>query len=254
MAVLACGAMIWLRRITILLGLLMLGPLSMAALGDARVAADWRTATRASAGLAPPAATTREAVLQVYAARAVAWRGIFAVHSWIAAKPEGASAYTTWEVVGWHVFRGGEAVQIHNGDPDRHWFGAKPVLLADLRGAAAARAIEDVKEAVAAYPWHSEYRTWPGPNSNTFVAFVTRRVPALKANLPPTAIGKDYLGETSFVGRAPSGGGVQLSLWGLLGVLASAEEGIEFNILGLSFGIDPAHLGLRLPGIGIVQP
>lgn len=251
---LACAAMTWLRRITIFLGLLMLGPLSMAAVGDARVAGDWRTATRESAGLAPAAATTPEAVVQVYAARAFAWRGIFAVHSWIAAKPAGADAYTTYEVVGWRAFRGGDAVQIHNGDPDRYWFGAKPVLLAELRGDAAARAIEDVKQAVAAYPWPDRYRTWPGPNSNTFVAFVTRRVPALQVNLPPTAIGKDYLGETSFFDRAPSGGGVQLSLWGVLGVLASAEEGIEFNILGLSFGIDPARLGLRLPGIGIVSP
>ena len=251
---LACAAMTWLRRITLFLGLLMLGPLAMAAWGEARVSTDWRHATRESAGLAPPPATTPEAVIQVYAARAVRWRGIFAVHSWIAVKPAGADSYTTYEVVGWRAFRGGEAVQIHNGEPDRHWFGAKPELLADLRGAAAAQAIGDIEKAVAAYPWPNFYRTWPGPNSNTFVAFVTRRVPALRVNLPPTAIGKDFLGETSFVDRAPSGGGAQVSLWGVLGVLASAEEGIEFNILGLSFGIDPAHLGLRLPGIGVVKP
>lgn len=244
----------WLRRITLFLGLLMLGPLAMAAWGNTRIAADWHLASRQSAGLAPPAEATPEAVIQVYAARAFAWRGIFAVHSWISVKPAGAGAYTTYEVVGWRAFHGGEAVQVHNGGPDRYWFGAKPELLADLRGAAAAKAIKDVEKAVADYPWRDTYRTWPGPNSNTFVAYITRRVPALGVNLPPTAIGKDYLGEARFVGRAPSGGGMQVSLWGLLGVLVSAEEGVEFNVLGLSFGIDPANLGLRVPGIGILKP
>jgi hypothetical protein len=41
--------------------------------------ADWRTASRESVGLAPDPATTREAVVQVYAARALSWRGYFAV-------------------------------------------------------------------------------------------------------------------------------------------------------------------------------
>jgi len=246
--------MSWLRRFLIIIGLLMLGPLAMAAGEESRIKADWRTATRQSAGLAPPAATTREAVVQVYAARAFAWRGVFAVHTWISLKPEGASEYTTYEVMGWHVFRGGDALQIHNGGPDRYWFGAKPELLADVRGETAAQAIRDIKKAVADYPWPGSYRTWPGPNSNSFTAFVTRRVPALKVNLPPTAIGKDYIGDTTIIGSAPSGGGAQLSLWGVAGVLVSPEEGLEFNLLGLSFGFNPLNLSLRLPGLGIVKP
>lgn len=226
----------------------------MAAGSNSRIAADWRTATRQSAGLAPAAATTPEAVVQVYAARAFAWRGVFAVHTWISVKPANAPTYTTYEVMGWYAFHGGDAVQIHNGGPDRYWFGAEPELLADVRGEKASQAIKDIEKAVAAYPWPTVYRTWPGPNSNTFTAFVTRRVPALNVDLPPTAIGKDYLGDTKFVGRAPSGGGAQFSLWGVLGVLISAEEGLELNILGLSFGIDPAELGLRLPGVGVLKP
>jgi len=232
----------------------MLGPLAMAAGEDSRIRADWRTASRESAGLAPPAATTREAVVQVYGARAFAWRGVFAVHTWIAVKPEGAPEYTTYEVVGWRAFHGGDALQIHNGGPDRYWFGAKPDLLADVRGAAAAQAIKDIEKAVAEYPWPDSYRTWPGPNSNTFTAFVTRRVPALKANLPPTAIGKDYIGDMSIIGSAPSGQGAQLSLWGVAGVLVAPEEGLEFNLLGLSIGFNPFNLSLRLPGVGIVKP
>ncbi|WP_374078390.1 DUF3750 domain-containing protein [Bdellovibrio bacteriovorus] len=49
-------------------------------------AQDWRTASRDSAGIAPDPQKEKEAVVQVYAARTFAWRGYFAVHSWIATK------------------------------------------------------------------------------------------------------------------------------------------------------------------------
>jgi hypothetical protein len=90
---------------------------------------------------------------------------------------------------------------------------------------------------------------WPGPNSNTFVAFVARQVPELALDLPPTAIGKDYLGP-SLVARAASGTGYQFSLFGLLGLTLAKEEGLEFNLLGLTFGIDAAEPALKLPMIG----
>ena len=44
----------------------------------------WYEARRDPTGLAPDPATTPEAVIQVYAARAVSWRGIFSMHTWIA--------------------------------------------------------------------------------------------------------------------------------------------------------------------------
>jgi hypothetical protein len=153
-------------------------------------------------------------------------------------------------VTGWGVRHGGSAIEIDQGVPDRYWFGARPRLIAELRGPAAARAIPRIAAAVAAYPYKASYRTWPGPNSNTFVAYVLRQVPELGADLPPTAIGKDYLPGPGFVARTPSGGGMQISLFGLAGVLVSKAEGIELNLLGLSFGVDPGELALRLPGIG----
>ena len=68
-------------------------------------------------------------------------------------------------------------------------------------------------------------------------------------DLPPTAIGKDYLGSSLFA-KAPSGSGFQFPLFGLLGVTAALEEGFELNILGLSFGIDPKDPALKLPMVG----
>ena len=97
--------------------------------------ADWRTANRDSAGIAPDPAMTNEAVVQVYVARAFSWRGWFGVHSWISAKPTGASAYTVYQVVGWRVYHGGgSALVVGSGVPDRRWFGAQPKVIADLRG------------------------------------------------------------------------------------------------------------------------
>ena len=111
--------------------------------------------------------------------------------------------------------------------------------------------IERIEAAVAAYPWSHQYRLWPGPNSNTFVAYVAREVPELGLDLPPTAIGKDYLGPTTLLAKAPSGTGWQVSLAGLAGVTVAREEGLEINLLGLGFGIDVNDGRLRLPGLGL---
>jgi hypothetical protein len=75
----------------------------------------------------------------------------------------------------------------------------------------------------------------------------------LRADLPPTAIGKDYLGE-DIVSSAPSGSGHQFSLLGLLGIAASGVEGLEVNVLGLTFGINPFDLSLKLPLVGRIGP
>jgi uncharacterized protein DUF3750 len=60
-------------------------------------------------------------------------------------------------------------------------------------------------------------------NSNTFTAFVLRKNPELRVDLPPTAIGKDYLGIMP-VARTPSGTGGQLSIFGLAGVAAGQNR------------------------------
>src|SRR5688500_19340479 len=84
----------------------------------------WRRASRAPAGLAPDPAVTPEPVVQVYAARAVRWRGYFGVHTWIAAKPAHAAAFTVYEVTGFAVRRGGSAVRVSQRPADGRWFGS----------------------------------------------------------------------------------------------------------------------------------
>ena len=43
---------------------------------------------------------------------------------------------------------------------------------------------------------------------------------------------------------------MQVSVLGVLGLLAGVEEGIELNLLGLTFGIDPRDLAVKLPLVG----
>ena len=82
---------------------------------------DWRTASREPAGLAPDPAITPEAVVQVYAARAVRWRGYFGVHTWIAVKPAGAAQYTVHEVNGHRLRRNGSALVTSQRAADGYW-------------------------------------------------------------------------------------------------------------------------------------
>ncbi|MCP5366940.1 MAG: DUF3750 domain-containing protein [Hyphomicrobiales bacterium] len=211
---------------------------------------DWWSASREPLGIAPDPATTPEAVVQVYAARTYGWRGAFGVHTWIAVKPGNAPAYTIYEVIGWRHYRGHSALAVHQQAPDRRWFGNDPEVVAQARGAGVDDLIRRIHDAAMAYPFADTYRVWPGPNSNTFTAHVLRAVPELRADLPPTAIGKDYLTGGLPVARTTSGTGFQFSVLGLLGIAAGIEEGVEVNILGLTFGIDPLDLTLKMPGVG----
>ena len=199
-----------------------------------------------AAALAPDPAQVHEAVVQVYGARTMGAKGIFGVHTWVAVKPTDATEWTIYEVIGWRLRWNDSALVIRHRQPDA-WFGSKAELYADRRGAGVDELIKRIDEAAKDYPYAKEYTLWPGPNSNTFTAWIGRAVPEIGIDLPATAIGKDFIGRSIF-SRAPSGRGVQLSLGGVLGLSASGIEGLELNILSLNFGVGPS--GLKLPLIG----
>ncbi|HEY7664887.1 MAG TPA: DUF3750 domain-containing protein [Xanthobacteraceae bacterium] len=203
--------------------------------------ADW-----SSVGMLRAAGSDREARLLVFTGRTGRWKGIFAVHSWVVFKPEGASAWRRYDVVGW-----GNPVRSNGWAPDGRWFGNVPRVLVDVRGAEAAALIPKVKAAIAAYGYRNfgDYRIWPGPNSNTFTAAVLRAAPELATTLPSNAVGKDFR-PYPYVGLTDSGTGLEASLWGLLGVKLGWVEGVEVNLLGLVAGLDLRHPAVKLPGFG----
>ncbi|HXO02254.1 MAG TPA: DUF3750 domain-containing protein, partial [Stellaceae bacterium] len=138
-------------------GLLLLGCFAVpvlisGCLPDPRGGVPWYQARRDPTGLAPDPTTTPEAVIQVYAAPAVSWRGKFAVHTWIAVKPTGAERYTRYEVLGFGVADGAPAVRVDRMGPDNYWFGARPRIVLDRRGASVDAMIDKVRAAVDLYP------------------------------------------------------------------------------------------------------
>jgi hypothetical protein len=201
------------------------------------------------AGLAPDPETTREAVVQVYGARTMGVKGLFGVHTWIAVKPTDATSWTVYEIIGWRLRWSDTAMVIRERQPDAPWFGSPAELYGEKRGEGVDEIIARIDKLARSYPYANTYTLWPGPNSNTFVAWIARQVPELHADLPATAVGKDYLG-SKFVSTAPSGTGFQFTLAGLLGVAAGPVEGFELNILGLNFGVSGS--GLKLPVAGRV--
>lgn len=209
--------------------------------------AHWSEADRTPVGLAPAPANEDRAVIQVYAARAYRWRGIFAVHTWIALKPAGATDYTRYDVIGW-----GRPLRVSFGPPDGRWFGNDPELLVDVRGDAASRMIPAVEAAIASYPHDRPggYTLWPGPNSNSFVAEIARQVPELQFAFPPHAVGKDFGPSWLSVMPTPSNSGWQISFAGYAGVAIGAVEGLELHILGQTLGLDILRPAIKLPALG----
>lgn len=224
------------------------GPLYVLFSGQVILDRSWRDADRSSAHLAPSPEQHPEAIVQIYAARTYGWRAMFAVHTWIATKAKGAKQYTVYQAVGWNLFYKKPIVDIRQDIPDRIWFDHRPQILYEAAGEAAEALIPEIKKWAAEYPYQNKYDFWPGPNSNTFTAYIIRQIPSIKIRLPVAAIGKDYL-PGAFCTTALSKTGIQCSLKGLLSVTLSRVEGIEISILGAAFSVNFVRPFVHLPGI-----
>ncbi len=106
------------KKSVVILVLLIVVPLAFSTgaylLGDRRV--DWQTADRSSAGLLPKASEHPAAVVRVYAARTVRWRGIFAVHTWIVVKEQDAPRYSRYDYTAW-----GQPIRVDGFEADGRW-------------------------------------------------------------------------------------------------------------------------------------
>jgi hypothetical protein len=194
----------------------------------------------------PQASADGDARLLVFSGRTGRWKGIFSVHSWVVFKPAGATTWSRYDVVGW-----GQPVRQNGWDPDGRWYGDVPRVLVDVKGAAAEAMLPRVRAAITDYSYRNlgDYQMWPGPNSNTFIAAVLRAVPELGTTLPANAVGKDFR-DGFYAGLTDSRTGVELSLYGVVGIKLGWVEGIELNMLGLVAGLDLRHPAVKLPGFG----
>ncbi len=175
------------RRVMFTIATLALGALGLAAIS--------RALEPESVGIpvAPDPGQHADAVVQVYGANVWGVRGRFAIHTWVVTKASHAAQYTKYQVIGWRLRRHRSVVSITHDAPDGHWFGSKPVLLLDRRGSDADALIGAIHDAALRYPCADQYVMWPGPNSNSFTAWIGLEVPALGLVLPAKAIGKSWM-------------------------------------------------------------
>ena len=208
---------------------------------------DWRSADRSSAGLLRPARENGEALVRVFSARTVSWRGIFATHSWIVIKEQGAAAYRRFDYTAW-----GRPIWIDRFVADARWFGSPPEVVFAADGPTAQAMIPKIETAIKdyRYPNIGDYHLFPGPNSNTFVATIMEAVPEMRASLPPTAVGKDFPYDGRWFGLTPSRTGLRLNVRGYFGITMGWVEGFEINVLGAVAGIDVRRPALKLPALG----
>ena len=209
---------------------------------------DCNTLNNDSAGLYPK--EYKGEVVQVYAARTYGAKGTFAVHSWVAYKKSNESLYSIAEVIGWMIYQKKEVIRIKKDHTDRYWYGNKPFLIEEIRGQKASMAIKKIEQLIKDYSYKNTYVLWPGPNSNSFISYIIRNTSELKNELPAHAIGKDWLYQGSFFAAPSSGLGFQFSIFGLLGFIIDFKNGIEINLLTLTFGIDFLKPALKLPLVG----
>jgi Protein of unknown function (DUF3750) len=201
-------------------------------------------------GIAPQAATAPSVlpstyVVQLRYATLPHVLRAFAVHYWFVMFDPASRQWHRWEV--WQSKdAGGKSIGHVHCDlrhPDCGVGGGAYRLAAEWNGSPA-RAICSVLNNARDYPHRDRYRVWPGPNSNTFVAWVLREA-ALHHSFDPRAIGKDYVGLFG-VGRSARPPGAQLET-PLLGVKFSLHDGVEVHWLCLTWGLRWSPLAIDTP-------
>ena len=107
------------------------------------------------------------------------WKGVFSVHSWVVVKPENA-----------HVLAALRRGRLGRSGADQRLGAGRPLVRQHAAGGASTcaarrprRRIPKIEAAVKDYQYANagDYRIWPGPNSNTFVATVLRAIPEAEA-------------------------------------------------------------------------
>lgn len=207
----------------------------------------WSDARWSSAKILPEASASEDAAIYIFSAMTGGLKGAVASHAWIVTKEKGADVYNRYDKVGW-----GSPIRRNHRPPDAYWYSNPPQLVKVVTGVDAELLIPKVEGAIAAYPYAEPggYQIFPGPNSNTFVAYVLRTVPELGAVLPPHAVGRDYLPDGEFVHVDTDWRDVHVTLRGLIGVSAGLRSGFEVHFLGLVAGLDFANPGIKVPALG----
>ena len=170
---------------------------------------------------------------------------VIAVHTWFNAYDEAEGRWRRWEV--WqNRDAGGESWgHVHRDlmHPERPVGGGPAQFEREWMGDEAERLLQ-VLAASPDYPERHRYRYWPGPNSNTYAAWVLAQA-GIEYVLDPRAVGKDYLGALGCGIRRGEG---RLRLESpLLGLHAQPGRAFELHVLGLTLGFEREPFALTTP-------
>ena len=119
--------------------------------------------------------------------------GIIAAHYWFTVSDLRSGRCDRWEV--WQTPNAGGVcfghLHCNLQPPDAGVGGGPAIVAAEWTGEEALRLFSVLSQATNVYPYCDYYRAWPGPNSNTFAAWVLRRA-GVGFPLPWKAQGKNY--------------------------------------------------------------
>lgn len=201
--------------------------------------------TSTDPNLASQSALPHEDVVQLRYATLPAPLGAIAVHYWFVAFDARENTWSRWEV--WQEANVAPTswghIQKDLMPPDSGVGGSSYRTGMEWRGQQAAKIVEVLRRPLD-YPYRNSYRAWPGPNSNTYPAWVLRKA-EIPVALDPKAIGKDFCGVI--------GGGVSETRSGfhadtpVVGLTLGAKDGIEIHVLCLTFGIDLLRPAIKTP-------
>jgi len=118
------------------------------------------------------------------------WIGVLAWHYWFVVSDE--TGRHRWEV--WQTKNAGGScighVHLDLKHPDAG-VGGGPSRVAIEWNGEPARRIAEILAKAQTYPFCQRYRLWPGPNSNSFVAWVLHQA-GVEYALDPRGIGRSY--------------------------------------------------------------
>ncbi len=141
---------------------------------------------------------------QIYFFSCPAWKPAhFAIHPWIVTVKNGTT--TRWEVIHYKhpekekfgyvhknlIINSTQGIKKHKWSSE-YW---DSTLLASFSGnekSTARQVIDFIEQMTPFYPYQENYYLFPGPNSNTYVAWILRKFPELDIKLPWNAFGKNF--------------------------------------------------------------
>jgi hypothetical protein len=228
----------WLRPILWKLRWLLLGWLALCLVGEGYSRLYPKSFTPLSS---PP----DEPVAQLWYGPLPTPLNVLAVHYWLVTFDPAEGRWHRWDLWQEKNVRPPSWGHVHKDlmDPDA-WYGGGPGRPEQEWRGDEARAIISTLARSPEYPHRDGYVAWPGPNSNTYIAWALREA-GVSADMDPRAIGRDYRGRAG-AGLTTTRTGVQAES-SLLGGKAGLKEGVELHFLTFTFGVGTGPPAIKTP-------